>query len=60
MQLSIVGCPDKKRFRPYVKRAALFYASELMSEKMLDNIFVRIKFNPKLEAYGYEIGRAHV
>ena len=53
MQLSIVGCPDKKRFRPYVKRAALFYASELMSEKMLDNIFVRIKFNPKLEAYGY-------
>ena len=53
MKLSIVGCPDKKQFRPYVKRAALFYASELMSEKMLDNIFVRIRFNKDIDAYGY-------
>jgi len=53
MKLSIVGCPDKQRFRPYVKRAAQFYAQELMSDKMLENIFVRIKFNDKINAYGY-------
>jgi hypothetical protein len=53
MQLSIVGCPDKERFRPYVKRAAIFYAQELMSTKMSDNIFIRIKFNSKLDALGY-------
>jgi hypothetical protein len=53
MQLSIVGCPDKKRFRPFVKRAAQFYAEELISEKMLENIFVRIKFSKNIPAYGY-------
>ena len=53
MQLSIVGCPDKIRFRPYVKRAALFYASELITPKMLENIYLRIKFNKKIDAYGY-------
>jgi hypothetical protein len=53
MQLSIIGCPDKERFRPYVKRAAIFYAQELMSTKMSDNIFIRIKFNSKLDALGY-------
>ena len=53
MQLSIVGCPDKQQFRPYVKRAALFYAEELLSPKLLENIFVRIRFNPKIDAYGY-------
>jgi hypothetical protein len=53
MKLSIVGCPDKKRFRPYVKRAAHFYARELMTEKMLENIFVRIKFTEDIPAFGY-------
>lgn len=53
MQLSIVGCPDKKQFRPYVKRAALFYAQELLSSKLQENIIIRIKFTSKLEAYGY-------
>ena len=53
MQLSIVGCPDKKHFRPFVKRAGHFYASELISDKMLENIFVRIKFNKDIPAYGY-------
>lgn len=56
MRLSIVGCPDKERFRPYVKRAALFYAKELLSDKMADNISVKIKFNEKMDAMGY----AHV
>ena len=53
MQLSIVGCPDKTHFRPYVKRAALFYAEQLISPKLRENIFLRIRFNPKIEAYGY-------
>ena len=53
MQLSIVGCPDKERFRPYVKRAAVFYAQKLITEKMLENIFVRIKFDGTLDVYGY-------
>jgi hypothetical protein len=53
MQLSIIGCPDKKRFRPFVKRAAIFYAEQLMTPKMLENIYVQIKFDPKLDALGY-------
>lgn len=52
MQLSIVGCPDKTQFRPYVKRAAIFYAEELMSPRMLENIYVKIKFR-KMDAHGY-------
>ena len=53
MQLSIVGCPDKKHFRPYVKRAAIFYAEQLISPKIRENIFLRIRFNPKIDVYGY-------
>ena len=53
MQLSIVGCPDKQHFRPYVKRAAIFYAHELMKPKMLENIYLRIKFNGNIPVYGY-------
>lgn len=53
MHLSIVGCPDKERFRPFVKRAALFYANELMTVKMLENINLRIKFDKSLDVYGY-------
>lgn len=53
MQLSIVGCPDKERFRPYVKRAALFYSQNLISKKLLENIYLKIKFDKKLDVYGY-------
>jgi hypothetical protein len=53
MQLSIVGCPDKKQFRPYVKRAALFYAEQLISPKLRENLYLQIKFNSKLDVYGY-------
>jgi len=52
-RLSIVGCPDKTHFRPYVKRAALYYAEQLISPKLRENIYLRIKFNPKIEVYGY-------
>ena len=48
MQLSIVGCPDKKKFLPYVKRATKFYAEQLLSEKMLKGIHIRIKFNKNM------------
>jgi len=53
MQLSIVGCPDKERFRPFVKRAALFYANELMTKKILENVYLKISFSKKIEAQGY-------
>lgn len=54
MKLSIVGCPDKERFRPYVKRAILFYAQELLSSKMLENINLKVKFDKNIgEVYGY-------
>ena len=53
MKLSIVGCPDKKLFRPFVKRAAIFYAEELITPKMLENMYLQVKFNKKLDVYGY-------
>jgi hypothetical protein len=53
MKLSIVGCPDKERFRPYVKAATKFYAEELISKKLLENIFIQIKFNKDIDVYGY-------
>ena len=42
-----------KLFRPYVKRAAIFYAKELFKPRALENLVVKIKFNEKLDAYGY-------
>jgi len=53
MQLSIIGCPDKKRFRPYVKRATQFYVASLISKKMSDNIYLQLKFNKDLDVFGY-------
>jgi hypothetical protein len=56
MKLSIIGCPDKERFRPFVKRAVKFYAENLMSEKMLENIYIQVIFDKTLDVHGY----AHV
>lgn len=53
MQLSIVGCPEKKLFRPYVKRAALFYAESLLTKKVLENIYLQVKFTKDIPVYGY-------
>jgi hypothetical protein len=54
MRLSIVGCPDKERFRPYVKRAITFYAQELLSSKMMENIDLKVKFDKSIkDCYGY-------
>jgi hypothetical protein len=53
MKLSIVGCPDKERFRPYVKRAIQFYSEQLISKKLLENIYLQVKFDVKLkDVYG--------
>ena len=53
MKLSVVGCPDKKLFLPYVKRAARFYAQSLFKPRTLENLILKIKFNKKIDAYGY-------
>lgn len=54
MKLSIIACPDKKRFSPYVKQAIYFYAKELMSSKMLENIYIRVVFDKSIiDDYGY-------
>lgn len=53
MRLSVVGCPDWKEFRPVIKCATLFYADELFSKKMLENLCVRIQFIKKLDVFGY-------
>ena len=53
MRLSILNCPDKE-FKPYVKRGAQFYLEELVpSKRMRQNIFITIKFNEKLDVWGF-------
>jgi len=41
MKLSVVGCPDKKLFLPYVKRAARFYAESLFKPRALENLVLK-------------------
>ena len=53
MRLSVNGCPDKKRFLPYVRRAIYYYCEHLLSKKLLENIYLKVRFNSKLEVYGY-------
>lgn len=53
MQLKIVNCPDKD-FKPYVERAALFYAKQLIPDGRLRNrCFTKIRFDAKIEEQGY-------
>lgn len=52
MKLRIVNCPDKD-FRPYVERATHFYGQNLISKRLLDNINLKVKFNPNLDVYGF-------
>lgn len=53
MRLSILNCPDKE-FKPYVKRGAQFYLEELVpSKRMRQNVFITIKFNEKLDVWGF-------
>jgi hypothetical protein len=52
MKLRIVNCPDKD-FKPFVERAVHFYGQSLMSKRLLDNINLKVKFNPKLNVCGF-------
>ncbi len=52
MNLRIVGCPEKEKFLPYLKKAVDFYSECLFSKKLCDNIHLKIKFNKTLEFYG--------
>jgi hypothetical protein len=53
MRVRIVNCPDKD-FKPFVKRSVNFYAENLIPSKRLrDNIYLTIKFNPKLTVWAF-------
>jgi hypothetical protein len=52
MKLRIVNCPDKE-FKPYVEKAIHFYGQNLISKRLLDNINLKVKFNPNLDVYGF-------
>lgn len=52
MKLRIVNCPDKN-FKPFVERALLFYGQNLISKRLLDNINLKVKFNPNLDVHGF-------
>ena len=53
MQLKVVNCPDRD-FKPYVERAALFYAKQLIPDGRLRNrCFTKIRFDAKIEEQGY-------
>jgi len=53
MQLKVVNCPDRD-FKPYVERAALFFAKQLIPDGRLRNrCFTKIRFDAKIEEQGY-------
>lgn len=52
MKLRIVNCPDKD-FKPYVEKAIRFYGQNLISKRLLDNIHIKLKFNPNLDVHGF-------
>jgi hypothetical protein len=48
-----VNCPDKD-FRPFVERAASFYAKELIpNTRIRNNCFAEIRFCAKIDEYGF-------
>lgn len=53
MNLKVINCPDKN-FKPYIEKAALFYAKELITNtRIRNNCFTTIRFDGNLEEYGY-------
>lgn len=53
MKVNVINCPDKD-FKPFVKRAVLFYSEILIHSKRLrDNIHLTIKFNEKLDVWAF-------
>lgn len=52
MHIKISGCPDSD-FKPYIERATLFYAKELIpNTRIRNNCTIRIKFDSKMNNYG--------
>lgn len=52
MNLKILNCPDKY-FKPYVTRAALFYAKELIpNTRIRNNCYTTIRFDSRIKDYG--------
>jgi hypothetical protein len=60
MKLKIIKCPDRARFCPYIKRAAQYYANQLISPKKLQDLKLTIQFDSKLEEYGYASVSHHI
>ena len=53
MNVKVSNCPDKY-FKPFVERAALFYAKELIpNARIRNNCHTLIRFDGKLSEYGY-------
>lgn len=52
MHLRIQKCPDKKKFKPIIKKATIFFAEKIISPKLLENIYLRINFVEKMDCYG--------
>ena len=52
MKVKILNCPDKY-FKPYVERAVLFYAKELIpNTRIRNNCTTIIRFDGKIKNYG--------
>lgn len=52
MKIKVRNCPDKD-FKPYVERAALFYAKELIpNTRIRNNCTTIIRFDSKMVNYG--------
>ena len=53
MHFKVINCPDKD-FKPYVYRAASFFAEELIKNtRIRNNCHTLIVFNDKITEYGY-------
>ena len=52
MNVKVLNCPDKY-FKPYVERAVLFYAKELIpNTRIRNNCTTIIRFDGKIKNYG--------
>ena len=53
MKVRILGCPEYKRFRPFIKKAVNYYSSQLISDvRIRRNIELLIKFSDKYDDIG--------
>lgn len=53
MKVKVVNCPDND-FKPYVERAAAFFAKELIpNTRIRNNCFTKIRFDGTMKEFGY-------